>query len=150
MSPELTASLAGAIAGAAIGYFSAWKVGIGMLRKQERLRAGAEFKVSFIESLRLLAIPHPNHSIEYKATIDILKEQYIVLTRSALLFQQFLDSQEHSEFLEKWNEFCCFDSEHKYPTFKDYQKQVNQETEWKVRELAVRRIHGLMDYANIK
>lgn len=146
LSPEESA-----LAGVVVGGLIAWLSAIYVLRRQEKYKAGAEFLSSFVEVLRLLDIIHPNHSHEYENTYDLLRKRHQELYRAALKFKQSLGSLESSRFENTWQEFCCFDKKHQYPTFNDYVvPNSDHNIERDKRALAKDRIEKLLKYAKVK
>jgi hypothetical protein len=150
LSPEV-AGIIGSLAGAVVGALIAWRSAIYVLRKQEKYKAGADFRSSFIEVLRLLDIKHPNHSQEYQSAYNLLKSQYKELYRAALTFEQSLGPSELNGFKNTWREFCSFDCVHSDPTFIDcVVLNANHDVEVQKRALARDRIERLLMYAHVK
>ncbi|UZJ40005.1 hypothetical protein OO185_02570 [Prosthecochloris sp. SCSIO W1102] len=146
-----TSGIVGSILGAIFGGLIAFVASIIVLRKQEQYRQRAKLTSEFIELQRLLKIRHPNHSIEYRPTYDLLRDNYSRLFTAILFFKQSLSRSKAKKFESKWHEICSFDLKHQGPTFEDYKVTgSNHEKEITVRDMALSRIQELLDIAKVR
>jgi hypothetical protein len=122
-------------------------------RKKEFRDAGRQFREAFLEVERLLSIRHPMHANlysgapqEYQDIIELLPRHYQQQYTALLKFEPYLSKSNQDALRRMWNEYCCFDPIHKYPTFSEYDTRGNHEIEMQNRDIVLKRIEKMFEY----
>jgi hypothetical protein len=114
------AGLLGGLTGSfATHLFASWRD-----KKKEFRDAGRQFREAFVEVKRLLSIRHTHHCNlypgapeEYQNVIQLLPRYYQQQYAALLKFEPHLSKSDQENLRKIWNEYCCLEPDHKYPTF---------------------------------
>lgn len=137
-----------ALVGIAIGAWIGHKFALGRDRRKEFQEAGKQFRESFIELRRLLALRHPNHvgGQEFQEAFTLIPKYYNILYEAKVRFEPYIAKRCRPKFQSTWDRFCCVAGAIPYPTFADYKSLGNHIEELAKRDLAIQRIELLCKF----
>jgi hypothetical protein len=147
------AGLLGGLLGGLVGSFVTHWLAARRDQKKEFRDAGRQFREAFLEVKRLLSIRHSNHSNlypgapqEYQNIVELLPRYYQQQHAALLKFEQYLSKSDQENLRKIWDEYCCFDRDHRYPTFSDYKTGGDHTIEMQNRDIVLARIEKMFEY----
>ncbi len=147
------AGIIGSIAGAIIGSLISWFSAIKALEKQEKYRAKTEFTDVFVEVRRLL---DPDYSGEYIGTYGVLTKHFDKMSIAVLKFMQSLNQPEADKLDRLWKKLCWPHSKRKPQPFEYYHVQDRKMTdkgrkdEMKRKDLALEKIQEMLEFSKVE